>query len=194
MRTREDWLNEAATILADMVLSSADLHIEGTWRVACGWPSRAALSSTRRTVGQCWPTEASSDGTHEMFISPSVAEPVKVLEILTHEMIHAAIGCDKKHGPAFKRAAKAVGLAGKPTATFAEEGSPLHATLAAQATRLGPYPHAVLDKTMMPKQGTRLLKVECPECGYTVRITRKWLDVGLPTCPCGTEMLEVDGA
>jgi hypothetical protein len=38
------------------------------------------------------------------------------------------------------------------------------------------------------KAGTRMLKCECPECGYVVRTTAKWLLVGLPTCPCGTEM------
>ena len=32
------------------------------------------------------------------------------------------------------------------------------------------------------------VKIECPEDGYTVRTTSKWLDIGLPTCPCGTEM------
>jgi hypothetical protein len=40
-------------------------------------------------------------------------------------------------------------------------------------------------------QGTRMLKVECPDCGYTLRTTRKWLDTGLPSCPAGNEMQEV---
>jgi hypothetical protein len=48
----------------------------------------------------------------------------------------------------------------------------------------GPYPHAELSKTATKKQGTRLLKLQCPICPYTVRITRKWLDsVGPPACP-----------
>lgn len=38
------------------------------------------------------------------------------------------------------------------------------------------------------KQSTRMLKVICPGCGYTVRTTQKWIDIGLPTCPCGEEM------
>lgn len=34
------------------------------------------------------------------------------------------------------------------------------------------------------KQTTRLLKVSCSECGYTARVTRKWLDkAGAPLCP-----------
>lgn len=34
-----------------------------------------------------------------------------------------------------------------------------------------------------PKQTTRLHKAACGECGYTVRVTSKWLDVGPPHCP-----------
>ena len=34
-------------------------------------------------------------------------------------------------------------------------------------------------------QSTRLLKAECGECGYTVRVTKKWLEAkGAPICPC----------
>lgn len=37
--------------------------------------------------------------------------------------------------------------------------------------------------TAKPKQTTRLKKCECQECGYTVRVTQKWLEVGPPHCP-----------
>lgn len=40
------------------------------------------------------------------------------------------------------------------------------------------------------KDGTRMLKCECPACGYVVRTTQKWLNIGVPTCPCGTEMVQ----
>jgi hypothetical protein len=52
--------------------------------------------------------------------------------------------------------------------------------------KLGTYPHAALDPSEgIKKQSTRLLKVECEACGYTVRVTRKWLDeAGSPLCPC----------
>jgi hypothetical protein len=30
---------------------------------------------------------------------------------------------------------------------------------------------------------------ECPCCGYTVRTTHKWIAVGAPRCPSGTEMV-----
>lgn len=36
-----------------------------------------------------------------------------------------------------------------------------------------------------PKQTTRLLKAMCmaEDCGYTVRVTSKWLEIGPPHCP-----------
>jgi hypothetical protein len=27
-----------------------------------------------------------------------------------------------------------------------------------------------------------MLKAVCPACGYTVRLTKKWADLGLPLC------------
>jgi hypothetical protein len=41
------------------------------------------------------------------------------------------------------------------------------------------------------KQGTRLLKVVCPDaaCGVVLRITRRYIDQGrIPTCACGNKM------
>lgn len=38
------------------------------------------------------------------------------------------------------------------------------------------------------RQTCRLLKVECPTCGYIARVTRKWLDArGAPICPTDQE-------
>ena len=45
------------------------------------------------------------------------------------------------------------------------------------------------------KQGTRLLKCRCASCGYTVRTTRKWLDLaGPPTGPTDRIVLTAEGA
>ncbi len=85
-----------------------------------------------------------------------------------------------------RRIALAVGLAGKMTATHASPE--LTERLNVLCSQIGPYPHTSLDRSQLKKQSTRMLKVECPECGYTVRTTAKWIEAGLPTCPCGTEM------
>jgi len=48
------------------------------------------------------------------------------------------------------------------------------------------------DNTVEPKQKGRNHKIVCPKCGYPVRTSLKWIRVGLPTCPCGTQM-ELEG-
>jgi hypothetical protein len=110
----------------------------------------------------------------------------QVAAVLAHELCHAADNCRNGHKAAFRKIALRIGLQGKMTAT--EAGPELAERLNALCKEIGPYPHASLDRSKQPKQGTRMLKLECPECGYTARTTAKWLATGVPTCPCGTEM------
>jgi hypothetical protein len=43
------------------------------------------------------------------------------------------------------------------------------------------------------KQTTRLLKCECAECGYTARVTAKWIkDSGAPMCPTDQVLMQCD--
>jgi hypothetical protein len=155
-------------------------------RVSCGWPSK----SIRKVIGQCFYTPASADETHEIFISPMLDDPMRVADVLVHELCHAAVGPGHGHGPVFKRCADSLDLGGKPTATEATPA--LVKWLAPLVKSRGKYPHAALQPVSGKKQSTRLLKAECPCCGYTVRVTRKWADVGSPLCPNGEEM-EVQG-
>jgi hypothetical protein len=39
-----------------------------------------------------------------------------------------------------------------------------------------------------------MLKAECPECGYTIRLTKNWADVGLHSCPTDSATLVLDDA
>ena len=43
---------------------------------------------------------------------------------------------------------------------------------------------AELSMAKAKKSKTYLLKAACPECSYTIRITKKWVAKGLPACPC----------
>lgn len=36
--------------------------------------------------------------------------------------------------------------------------------------------------------GSRHRKAVCPSCGYTIRLSKKWADHGMPTCPCGDKL------
>lgn len=44
------------------------------------------------------------------------------------------------------------------------------------------------------KQPTRLIKCACPNCGYVIRTTRKWMATGLPWCACETQFVVADGS
>lgn len=182
--TREAWL-EAAVAITKPLFETAGYKVPKV-RVTCGWPSSGGLGVKRKTIGQCWDTDASSDKVHQIFISPWLIAPADeygVLPTLIHEIVHAVVGIKEKHNKVFGKCARAVGLEGKLTATFGSEE--LLKKCNAFVKRLGEYPHAKLDprKSPVKKQGTRLIKCECSKCGYVVRTTRKWLDeVGPPRC------------
>lgn len=55
-----------------------------------------------------------------------------------------------------------------------------------------PTPRRAGESTRTPKQTTRLRKAVCADCGYTVRVTSKWLEIGPPGCPHHGPM-DVDG-
>lgn len=183
--TREQWLQAAVALLRP--LFEARSYTVPPVRVTCGWPSTSALSSKNRRLGECWSPEASADGTTEISISQckdDVGGEQGVLSILTHELVHAAVGVEAGHKGPFKKCATKLGLVGKMTSTSA--GPDLLEAFKEIATELGTYPHAKLDKLKSPrkKQTTRMVKCECKDCGYVVRTTRKWLDeVGAPHCP-----------
>lgn len=186
-KTREQWLNAAVDLMRPLFKENFN-PIPKKVRVTCGWPSKSALAAKSRRIGECWSPSASGDKVTEMFISPylhDVANPgLGVLETLVHEAVHAAVGVEHGHKAPFGKMARAIGLEGKLTSTHA--GETLMKQIKAWAKKLGQYPHAKLDYTKGPrkKQGTRLIKCECSECGYTVRTTKKWLvEVGAPICP-----------
>jgi hypothetical protein len=181
---REAWLEKAVKLLQP-TFTKADLTVPEI-RVSVGWPSRGALSARRRTIGQCWYGEATGDSVPQVFISPALDNQAEVLATLVHEMLHAALPSDTGHKGAFVKGMKRLGLEGKPTATVA--GKDLLETLEPISNKLGDFPHSKISATGGSKQTTRLIKAECPDCGYTVRVTKKWLDeAGEPICPTERE-------
>jgi len=176
--TREAWLN---ALLSEVrpAFEAIGFPLPALIRVTCGFPSRHARS-LNRAIGEHWSPSASSDGTHEILISPVEDDPIKVAAILFHELGHAA--CGNTHKGDFVVAVRALSLEGKPTATFA--GDAFRAEWSPIIDSLGPYPHAALRVGVDRKvQSTRMLKACCPDCGYTIRLTQKWVDIGLPICP-----------
>ncbi|MFZ3327203.1 MAG: transcription elongation protein SprT [Methylocella sp.] len=148
-----------------------------------------------KVAGECWHAGASDDGHHEIIIRADFADPAEVLGILAHELVHAALPPDVKHGKAFREAALRIGLEGP--MRHAMPGAVLKERLNELASSLGPFPHARLnfDRVTLAgevvadrpkKQGTRMLKAEClgAGCGYTVRVAARWIkECGPPHCP-----------
>ena len=188
---REDWLQQMIELLR-LDFERIEASLPEKIRVSCGFPSKSALASTKRRIGECWGVESSEDQSYQVFISPLLKESIEVLATLVHELVHCAVGIECKHRGRFPKVAKTIGLEGKMTQTIA--GEALVVRLKQLIETLGDYPHARLMATNKPKtQTTRMLKVVCKECGCVVRMTRKWLDdAGVPTCGCGGEM-EEDG-
>jgi hypothetical protein len=178
---REAWLH-AVTDGLRQIFAAHGANIPETLRLSCGFPSVGAFAAKQQRLGECWPGAASKDGHIETMISPILDNPMRVAGVLAHELVHATVGTGFGHKGPFAKLGRAIGLEGKMTATT--EGEAFKQASAPILEMAGPYPHGQLSKTTRPKQGTRLLKLQCPTCAYTVRITRKWLDeVGPPACP-----------
>jgi len=186
MMNRERWLTECVSVLRPM-FREAGQPIPRKVRASCSWPSKSALAKRRKRIGEAWCSKQSADGSFEIFISPLLDDPIEVSAVLVHELVHCAVGVAEKHGKRFGALARAVGLEGKMTSTTASDE--LKAKLKTITKGIGKYPHAELKySNAPPKQSTRMKKLECPDCGYTVRTTQKWIEAGLPVCPCGTTL------
>lgn len=201
---RETWLNQLAAKMAPRFEELG--HPLPKFRVAVGFPSAGMKG---RAIAECWDKRASGDDHFEIFLRPDQQDSMMCAANLAHELIHAAVGLKEGHGGAFAKVALAIGLNRPLTATTAGPGfiewcQPL-------IDELGPIPHAPLrwsgsagvhrgkggieagddegdsddtpDSSGPKKQKARLVKACCGECGYTVRVTQKWLEVGPPHCP-----------
>lgn len=171
-------------------------------KVSCGFPSKGPL----KNLGECWSSECTFDGTRQIFITPTHLDAIGALGTLAHELVHASLPDDAKHGPKFKDAMKALGLEGK--AIHAGPGPELQLIIEGIAEELGDYPNPTLKPKPKSKkeraEGKKSFKLFCPRkrngdkaClltektaggDYTVTASRKSLTLGFPLCPCSAEM------
>ena len=151
--------------------------------MSTGFPKGGGRGNAK-VSGQAWTIEGK---TPNVFISPILDDSQRVLDVLVHELVHVAVGCQCGHRGPFKRLATGLGLTGKMTATVA--GEDLLVRLGTIISAIGEYPHEALIPAPNPKkQSTRMIKVECGGCGYVARVSRKWIgEAGAPLCPCNQE-------
>ncbi|MGQ0628134.1 MAG: hypothetical protein ACT4PL_08555 [Phycisphaerales bacterium] len=215
IQTREAWLVSAVDTLRP-AFNWVGLFIPEKLGVSCGWPVRGAGSLARPALAECWSKQLSADQTFEIFISPAIDEPERVLVVLAHELIHASVGLDCEHRGMFRDAATALGFV--TPMSRAVPGPELKERLHALSSEIGPYPHQriltrlhdqLVEKDIdgdsddgagrlhlttsgRTRQNTRMVKIVCPCCGYLARTTRRWISVGLPTCPCGAMLMSTE--
>jgi hypothetical protein len=162
----------------------------------------------RNAVGWFWhgrwqsdaPKTKGESNLHEINMSAEHLRDHHMGELLLHELAHAENDhqgirdcAGRRHNKKFKVMAERLGLtvekSGSLGFAFTDLGEPARNFLDGikfkkevfELSRVGEGPKG-------SKPGSRLLKCECPDCGYVVRTTAKWLAIGTPTCACGTEM------
>lgn len=191
IENREDWLGKAAQLLGEWLTEFGEEV--PPMRISVGFPGGRA--NRNRTVGQCWKRCVAEDEINQIFISPirGEGETRAVLGTLLHEMIHAVDDCESGHRGNFARIARGLGFIPKLTSAD-NRTEDLNERLDGLGERLGAFPHAALNPAAggvaEKPQTTRMIKLACPDDGYTVRTTRKWLDTGTPSCPCGADLEE----
>ncbi|MBU3694677.1 MAG: SprT family zinc-dependent metalloprotease [Rhodocyclaceae bacterium] len=175
--TREAWL--LAGVERIKPIFEARGHVVPPVRVSVGWSG----SGQRALVaGECWPTARSADGINQIFIVPALDNAVQVLDVLTHELVHAVDDCVHSHGREFKAIALSVGLVG-PRMRSASAGPALKARLTAIAAELGTWPHGALSRRAPRASNPNPPRAQCPQCDYRLAIPKKFLHLGPPICP-----------
>lgn len=185
--TREEWLVAGMKALAEWFRSQG-VPVPTDYRVACSFPGGG---SPRKRIGECWARSRSQAGINEVFVSPTIADPVDALNIGGHELLHAADDCKSGHKGDFNKFSRMVSYTGGKQSQAAGEAL---VRIRALAVDLGPYPHkALVLVAKQAKEGNGLHGCECG-CGNKVYSTAKKLEeYGFPVCPaCGEEMLPVE--
>jgi hypothetical protein len=195
-QTREEYLN-AFIDAARPHFERINAPLPSNVRVAVGFTSRGVRGAR---IGECWSDAASGDGHFEIFIKPTLTDTARICDVLTHELIHAAVGLDAGHNATFKRVSTSLGLTGKATATVAGEVWYTWALPIIESLGAMPYGALNADKASSagPKKVTALLKVECPVCGFLARVTAKHITphthLNCPVPDCDGELItEVKG-
>ena len=189
-RTGQGWLDAAAKLIYEYVFSNAGYAMPNIV-TTIGFPSRQAVSPVRRTGGQCWASSISENGVNFICISPLIKTDVERLDILAHEMVHAVDDLKSGHRGNFVEICKAVGLTeGKPSSASA--GAALMHVIEQISRELGPCPFTALNYTpRVRKAPPPTHKLECPQCQFTCRTSDGNVELGLPTCACGTKLVDL---
>lgn len=190
-RTREEWLGAFAE-RAKPHFAEVGSPLPKEIRMSVGFPSKGQRSNT---IGECHHAKGSADQHFEIFLRPCLQDDSRrIAGVLVHELVHAAGHWDHKAG--FRKCAQGLGLGGKMTATT--ETEVFYAWADPIIEELGPFPGAALNESVLvggkKKQGTRMVKMACDECGWSFRASQKNIDAMTDhTClSCGEGTLSME--
>ena len=194
-KTREQWLVAAVALINQEVFNKTIVDWSSVYynsrhnikkdgvqyysvpkdvKVTCGF-TPTGNTARRHTLGCCFPRAASKSGVNEIFISPVEDDKVKILDTLTHELVHAIDDCQNGHNSRFWHLCCAIGLnENKPTSAAANKS--LLVKLRKIGKTLGNYPHDLLTLNRK-KQNTRNIKVSCDCCEFSFRTSQKNIDL-----------------
>lgn len=183
--TREQWLMAAVNIFRDW-FAEEETPLPEQVRLSVGF----AKGAKTNTIGWCYRKSAAEDEVPQIYISPTLTDPVEVLATELHELCHAATD-GHAHDKVFGKIARALGLTGKMTATVPSDD--LKKELAEIAKGLGVYPHSKLTHqvTFKGKHNKYQTRLVCQTCEFDIpSVSRKKLaELGAPE-HCGEEMIE----
>lgn len=181
--TREQWLNKATKALNALFKKRTGREIPTDVKLSVGVP---VGRDPRKFSGQCFPRALSTAKVNEIFINPLFDDPAQTMETLAHELVHAIDDCKSGHRTGFSRIALALGFSPPMKSTPATVQ--LKKDLARIIKRLPPFPHKRILWNKRKRQGTRLIKLECGDCGFICRSSATAIErSGPPFCGCGAD-------
>lgn len=181
--TRETWLMAIVEAMRP-VFKERGYPLPEKIRATIAFTSKGWRGKTR---GECWRAEMSADQTTEIMVCLRESDPVEIVNILTHELCHAAQFLKAKeegrtvkgggHGKDFQAIGEAMDMTGDPARPGTEKtkclrGDPKGAWGAWALPLMeaaGPMPHHAIAEHVAKekKQTTRMLKFTHEGCSAT---------------------------
>src|SRR5690606_8547736 len=131
----------------------------------CSWPVKNSMGKRVR-IGECHCKTISKGGVYQIYISPLLSDSVKVIDVLTHEMVHAVAGCEHGHKGLFVTICKMIGLT-KNKPPYAADNDSLLKLFAKWVEEIGEYPHYACTPIQAKKErkvANRSIAITCPLC------------------------------
>ena len=168
------WFEKATQSLSDKVFRPHGFKVPKNIRINVSEMRTANKTTAHTTLGRCYPTHFTT-GKHDNpapkreqvnIIQMNIAttgkdNSVNVLDTLAHELIHAIDDNKSGHkkGGAFDKMARAIGLEGKLTSTYA--GEELKGRLNGIIKTIGKFPLQEVNLEGLRRDTNRNLKVRC---------------------------------